>query len=89
VWTNPVRALRIDGIRKSEVSDICAALDLEVETFRCRSLAEMLVPYLWLDCAPLMRFTELADAVVRVLPIWKMKTALETPWASSVTVPVS
>jgi hypothetical protein len=38
---------------------------------------------------PLMRFTLLADAVVRVDPIWKMKTALGSPWPSSVTVPVS
>jgi transposase-like protein len=44
-----VRALGIDGISKSEVSRICAALDAEVETFRCRSLAEVACPYLWLD----------------------------------------
>ena len=28
-------------------------------------------------------------AVVRVLPIWKMKTALALPWALRVRVPVS
>jgi transposase-like protein len=44
-----VRALGIDGISKSEVSRMCAALDAEVETFRGRSLAELLFPYLWLD----------------------------------------
>ena len=44
-----VRALGIDGISKSEVSRMCAALDAEVETFRGRSLAEMAFPYLWLD----------------------------------------
>jgi transposase-like protein len=44
-----VRALGIDGISKSEVSRMCAALDAEVETFRSRSLAELLFPYLWLD----------------------------------------
>jgi putative transposase len=44
-----VRALGIDGISKSEVSRMCAALDAEVETFRARSLAETLFPYLWLD----------------------------------------
>ncbi|HET7677811.1 MAG TPA: IS256 family transposase [Candidatus Limnocylindrales bacterium] len=44
-----VRALGIDGISKSEVSRICAALDAEVETFRSRSLAETRFPYLWLD----------------------------------------
>ncbi len=35
-----VRALGIDGISKSEVSRICAALDAEVAAFRARSLAE-------------------------------------------------
>ncbi len=44
-----VRALGIDGISKSEVSRMCAALNAEVETFRGRSLAEMAFPYLWLD----------------------------------------
>ena len=44
-----VRALGIDGVSKSEVSRMCAALDAEVETFRSRSLAELLFPYLWLD----------------------------------------
>ena len=44
-----VRALGIDGISKSEVSRMCASLDAEVETFRSRTLAETLVPYLWLD----------------------------------------
>jgi hypothetical protein len=36
-----------------------------------------------------MRFTLLADAVVRVDPIWKMKTALGSPSASRVRSPVS
>ena len=44
-----VRALGIDGISRSEVSRICAALDAEVETFRSRSLAELACPYVWLD----------------------------------------
>jgi hypothetical protein len=35
-----------------------------------------------------MRLTLLADAVVRVDAIWKMKTASGLPCASSVTVPV-
>ena len=39
-----VRALGIDGISKSEVSRMCAALDAEVETFRSRSLGEMRFP---------------------------------------------
>lgn len=44
-----VRGLGIDGISRSEVSRICAALDAEVEAFRTRSLAEETYPYLWLD----------------------------------------
>ncbi|MEX2185007.1 MAG: IS256 family transposase [Chloroflexota bacterium] len=44
-----VRAMGIDGISKSEVSRICAALDGEVERFRSRPLGELVCPYLWLD----------------------------------------
>jgi len=44
-----VRALGIEGMSKSEVSRICAALDAEVTAFRSRSLAEVAYPYLWLD----------------------------------------
>jgi hypothetical protein len=40
-------------------------------------------------CAPLTRFTWLADAVVSMDPTWKMKTALGSPWASSVSGPVN
>jgi hypothetical protein len=31
---------------------------------------------------------ELADAVVRVEPLWKTKTALGSPWAFKVSAPV-
>jgi putative transposase len=44
-----VRALGIEGISKSEVSRICAALDAEVSAFRSRPLGETAFPYLWLD----------------------------------------
>jgi transposase-like protein len=44
-----VRAMGIEGISRSEVSRICAALDAEVERFRCRPLGETAFPYLWLD----------------------------------------
>ena len=44
-----VRALGIEGISKSEVSRICAALDAEVEAFRTRPLGDTAYPYLWLD----------------------------------------
>lgn len=38
--------------------------------------------------APLIRETLLPEPVIRVLATWKMNTALGSPWASSVTVPV-
>lgn len=44
-----VRALGIEGISRSEVSRICAALDVEVDRFRCRPLTDLAFPYLWLD----------------------------------------
>jgi putative transposase len=45
-----VRALGADtGISKSEVSRICADLDVEVAAFRDRSLAQQAFPYVFLD----------------------------------------
>ncbi len=45
-----VRALGIEGISKSEVSRICAALDAEVEAFRTPAArGRGRYPYLWLD----------------------------------------
>jgi transposase-like protein len=45
-----VRALGIDsGISKSEVSRICADLDVEVGAYRDRSLAETCYAYVFLD----------------------------------------
>jgi transposase-like protein len=43
-----VKALGLEGISKSQVSRVCAALDAEVERFRTRRLAGV-YPYLWLD----------------------------------------
>ncbi len=37
----------------------------------------------------MMSTTLLADAVISVLAAWKMKTALESPCAFSVSAPVS
>jgi hypothetical protein len=39
--------------------------------------------------ALLITSTEALLAVVRVLPIWKMKTLLRPPWLSRVSCPVS
>jgi putative transposase len=44
-----VRALGIEGMSRSDVSRICAALDAEVAAFRSRSLADIACPYIWLD----------------------------------------
>ena len=44
-----VEALGITSLSKSQVSRMCAALDVEVEAFRARSLAKETYPYLWLD----------------------------------------
>ena len=44
-----VDALGIRSLSRSEVSRICAALDTEVEAFRCRSLVGERYPSLWLD----------------------------------------
>jgi transposase-like protein len=45
---NVVKALGLDGVSKSQVSRICAALDAEVERFRTRPLVGP-YPYVWLD----------------------------------------
>jgi putative transposase len=44
-----VRTLGIEGMGRSQVSRMCAALDAEVETFRGRPLTDSAFPYLWLD----------------------------------------
>jgi putative transposase len=43
-----VKALGLEGISKSQVSRLCAALDEEVERFRSRPLTGA-YPYLWVD----------------------------------------
>ena len=43
-----VKTLGLEGISKSQVSRLCAALDAEVERFRSRPLTAT-YPYLWLD----------------------------------------
>jgi putative transposase len=44
-----VRSLGCDGISKSQVSRICADLDVLVGAFRSRPLGDCPYPYLWLD----------------------------------------
>ncbi|MBW0126815.1 IS256 family transposase [Pseudonocardia oceani] len=63
-----VKALGADtGISKSEVSRICADLDVEVGTFRDRSLAEQQFPYVFLDatyCKARVNHRVVSQAVV-------------------------
>ena len=63
-----VKALGADsGISKSEVSRICADLDTEVAAFRDRTLAQMPVPYVFLDatyCKARVNHRVVSQAVV-------------------------
>ncbi len=63
-----VKALGIDsGISKSEVSRICADLDIEVSAFRDRTLAETSYPYVFLDatyCKARVNHRVVSQAVV-------------------------
>jgi transposase-like protein len=63
-----VKALGIDsGISKSEVSRICADLDVEVAAFRDRSLADTRYPYVFLDatyCKARVNHRVVSQAVV-------------------------
>lgn len=63
-----VKALGADtGISKSEVSRICADLDVEVAAFRDRSLAEQAFPYVFLDatyCKARVNHRVVSQAVV-------------------------
>ena len=63
-----VKALGIDaGISKSEVSRICADLDVEVAAFRDRSLADTTYPYVFLDatyCKARVNHRVVSQAVV-------------------------
>ena len=66
-----VQALGIDsGISKSEVSRICAKLDVEVDAFRNRSLAHIEFPYVYLDATYVKaRDTDLHQVVSRAVVI--------------------
>jgi putative transposase len=63
-----VKALGVDsGISKSEVSRICADLDVEVGAFRDRTLSEVAYPYVFLDatyCKARVNHRVVSQAVV-------------------------
>jgi transposase-like protein len=66
-----VQALGIDsGISKSQVSRICAKLDVEIDAFRNRSLAHIEFPYVYLDATYVKaRDTDLHQVVSRAVVI--------------------
>jgi hypothetical protein len=60
-----VQAMNIDGISKSQVSEIAAALDAEVESFRRRPLDGGPYRHLWLDALPIRR-----REAGRIVSVW-------------------
>ena len=70
-WLPTVVALGADsGISKSQVSRICAKLDVEVDAFRNRSLAHTEFPYVYLDATYIKaRDTDLHQVVPRAVVI--------------------
>jgi hypothetical protein len=94
VLVSNVTAPTLASNRPSTVAAVVAVIDAKARIFPLKvdpvpSVAELPTCQNMLqDWAPLMRFTLLPDAVVSVEPIWKMKTALGSPWASSVRIPV-
>lgn len=61
------QTLGLTGISKSQVSALCADLDVEVERFRSRTLGEASYPYIWLDATYLKARTNgrvMSQAVV-------------------------
>ena len=66
-----VQALGIDsGISKSQVSRICARLDVEVDAFRTRTLSHVEFPYVYLDATYVKaRDTDLHQVVSRAVVI--------------------
>ena len=66
-----VQALGIDsGISKSQVSRICAKLDVEVDAFRTRTLGHVAFPYVYLDATYVKaRDSDLHQVVSRAVVI--------------------
>jgi hypothetical protein len=88
--TAPLRASR----RPSIVAPVFAVMDVRARMLPRKvefvpNVAELPTCQNTLQAwAPLISATLLPEAVIRVEVIWKMNTALGSPWASSVTVPV-
>lgn len=73
----------------STVSDICA-ITVPTKVLVVPIVAELPTCQNTLHaCAPFIRLTVLADAVVRVEPAWNINTAFALFWPSNIKVPVS
>jgi hypothetical protein len=89
--TSPLRA----SSRPSMVTPVVAAIDVRARMVPTKvelvpSVAELPTCQNTLQAlAPLIKATTLDEAVINVLADWKMNTALGSPWASRVTVPVN
>jgi hypothetical protein len=88
--TAPLRANNLP----STVAPVFAVIDVKARTLPAKlefvpRVAELPICQKTLHAwAPLMRTTRLAEAVISVEAVWKMKTASGFPWASSVRAPV-
>jgi hypothetical protein len=89
--TAPLRA----SARPEMVAPVVAEIDVRARMLPAKvelvpSVAELPTCQKTLHAwAPPVRLTSLADAVMRVEATWKTKTALGSPFALRVTVPVS
>src|SRR5436190_1660695 len=87
--TAPFRA----NARPSSVAPVCSVIDVNARMFPFKtelvpSVAELpTCQTMFVGWAPPLRITCRPAVVVRVEAIWKMKTALVSPWASSVRSP--
>jgi hypothetical protein len=71
------------------VIDVCARM-IPINAVFVPNVAELPTCQMTLHAlAPLINITDDAEAVVSVVPIWKTNWALVSPWASSVSIPVS
>ena len=68
----------INDIGHRKASRICAALDAEVERFRCRPPGETAIPCVWLDATRLM--VREARRVVSMAPLVAVGFATSGTW---------
>jgi len=91
IVTAPVRAKALpDRVAPLSKVILASASTLPTNIVPVPSVAELPTCQNTLQAeAPLIRRTDALLAVVSALPIWKMKTALGSPWPLSVSAPVN